>query len=246
MNQQPQQTEHATIWSAWRRYRFGTLLAALVGMLIYVPLIELFAPQRHPIATRLILATIFFWLTISAVYAVSARRRAALASVLLAALLLAAVVADLSMLTPQTHVLSHALAILFLGHIVIVLLEFVLHQSRVDTDTIFAALCIYLMLGIIWAFIYSLLELIQPGAFISSHGEGQQMRFGSDGTSVALYFSFVTMTTLGFGDITPVSASARALVTLQAICGQLYLTVLVAWLVGLHVSNARSDSSEAD
>ncbi len=238
--------ENVTTWSRLRRYRFGTLLAALLGMLVSLPLIDLVAPELPPIATRLTLAILFAWLTVSAVFAVSDRRRARLVAAVLAVLLFTAQLADLSLLRPETHVLSHALGILFMGQIVIVLLGFILQQTRVDTDTIFAALCIYLMLGIMWAFLYSLLELFQPDAFFYAQQQAQQMRFGSEGTSPALYFSYVTMTTLGYGDIVPVSAAARSLATLQAICGQLYLTVLVAWLVGQHVAHSIGNSSGRD
>jgi Na+/H+-dicarboxylate symporter len=64
------------------------------------------------------------------------------------------------------------------------------------------------------------------------------VRFGAEHTTTALYFSFVTLTTLGYGDITPVSTAARMLATIQAVIGQMYLTVLVARFVGMHISQA--------
>ncbi|MGI9456667.1 MAG: ion channel, partial [Aeoliella sp.] len=161
---------------------------------------QLVAPQLRPTATQISLGFIFAWLTISAVYAVSNRRQAPLVAVVLGVLLLGAELADLSLQRTDTHVASHILGILFMGHIVLVLLGFIFHQTRVCTETVFASLCIYLLLGFIWAFVYSLLERIQPGAFSYSQVEVQNMRFGAEG-SLAVYFSFVTMTTLGYGDI---------------------------------------------
>lgn len=233
-------------WLGLRRYRFGILLAALLGMLVYAPLIELVAPQLPPIATEISLGIIFFWLTLSAVYAVSEHRRAPLVALALGILLLVAELGAPVLRRPEADILSDALGILFMSHIVIVLLRSIFHRTRVDTDTVFASLCIYLLLGFAWAFVYSLLEQVQPGAFYYALADEQQMRFGTEGDSLAIYFSFVTMTTLGYGDIAPVSAAARALSTLEAIFGQFYLTVLVAWLVGLHIAHSRSSASDTD
>lgn len=227
-----------------RRYRFGFLLASLLGMMIYAPLIELIAPQISPFVTRVSLAVIFAWLTIGAAYAVSQEQRAPRVALLIGALVLISEVADMALQRHETQAISHVLSILFLSHIVIVLLRYVFTVTRVDTDTIFASLCIYLLLGILWAVVYSLLQQIQPQAFLYAHVGEQPMRFGAEGASLALYFSFVTITTLGYGDIVPISEAARGLVSLQAICGQLYLAVLVAWLVGLHISHSRMENSE--
>ena len=228
--------------SGLRHYRFGILLAALLGMLVYGPLIELIAPQLPPLLTRLTFGSIFGWLTISAVYAVSKRRQTPRAALMLGISLFLAAIADLILVCAETHILAHVLGIVFLSHIVMAMLKFILQQTRISTDTVFAALCIYLLVGIVWAIVYSLLEQVQPGAFSYAHAEKHQMRFGSEGTSLAVYFSFVTMTTLGYGDIAPVSTTARSLAILQAIFGQLYLTVLVAWLVGLHIAHSRLES----
>jgi hypothetical protein len=228
--------------SGLRRYRFGILLAALLGMLVYKPLIELVAPQFPPILTRLTFGSIFGWLTISAVYAVSKRRQTPRVALALGIAVCLVEFADVALVRHETHFLAQTLGILFLGYIVIVMLKFILQQTRVSTDTVFASLCVYLLVGIMWAMVYSLLGQLQPEAFSYTHAEGAAMRFGAEGTSSAVYFSFVTMTTLGYGDIAPVSSAAQSLAILQAIFGQLYLTVLVAWLVGLHIAHSRLES----
>ena len=104
---------------------------------------------------------------------------------------------------------------------------------------------------------YSLLATCQRGAFhyslasISRNAEDSNaedsnfegsnpMRLGSEPAGLEFYYSFVTMTTLGYGDIVPVSSAARGLATLQAVVGQLYLAVLVARLVGLYVAESAS------
>ena len=230
--------------SGLRYYRFGILLAALLGMLLYEPLIELIAPQLPPVAIRITFGIIFGWLTISAVYAVSTRRQTPRVALMLGMLVFLAEIADVTLVRTDTHILANTLGILFLSHIVIVMLKFILQQTRISTDTVFAALCVYLLAGIIWAIVYSLLGQVQPGAFSYEHAEVHQVRFGSERTSLAIYFSFVTMTTLGYGDIAPVSTAARSLATLQAIFGQFYLTVLVAWLVGLHIAHSHFEPKQ--
>ena len=108
--------------------------------------------------------------------------------------------------------------------------------TEISINRIVGAVCVYLLLGVIWAYSYSLLELTAPGSFkgFMAWAEGHW-------DSEWLYFSFVTMTTLGYGDIVPLSATARALAYLQAIFGQFYIAVLVAGLVSAYVSK-RSDS----
>ncbi len=81
-----------------------------------------------------------------------------------------------------------------------------------------------------WAFVFSVLECIHPGSF--SIGEGQI----GVGLLLFIYYSFVTITTLGYGDITPLTAPANSISLLEAVIGQIYLVVLVARLVGMHIA----------
>ena len=110
-------------------------------------------------------------------------------------------------------------------------LKQVLFGTEMNVNRLVGAICVFLLLGIIWSFAYSLLELAVPGSF-SGFDSGQDP--GSD--SSWLYFSFVTLTTLGYGDITPESATARTLSFMQAVVGQFYIAVLVAGLVSAYIS----------
>lgn len=103
--------------------------------------------------------------------------------------------------------------------------------NEISADRIVGAICVYLLLGVIWALAYTVLDFISPGSFAGFLPMGGQ---GWD--SEWLYFSFVTMTTLGYGDILPVSAMARGLAYIQAVVGQFYIAVLVAGLVSAYVS----------
>jgi hypothetical protein len=110
----------------------------------------------------------------------------------------------------------------------------VLQPGSITLERVVGALCIYLLLGMVWAIFFGLVEIAVPTAFhYSSQVPG-------DPLDHFLYYSFVTLTTLGYGDITPVHAVARTLAYLEAVVGQLYLAVLVAGLVGRYVASVSS------
>ena len=112
-------------------------------------------------------------------------------------------------------------------------------ENVISVNRLVGAICVYLLLGVIWAVAYSVLDLLAPGSFQEFSTIGSQ---GWD--SEWLYFSFVTMTTLGYGDITPVSATAKALAYIQAVFGQLYVAILVAGLVSAYISGRQSSSQD--
>jgi hypothetical protein len=122
----------------------------------------------------------------------------------------------------------------------LVAIYFTLKQVAMETDIspnrLVGAVCVYLMLGVIWAVAYTMLEMISPGSF-----GGLTPLQGRGWDSEWLYFSFVTMTTLGYGDILPLSATARALAYMQAVFGQLYVAILVAGLVSALISSRQSN-----
>jgi hypothetical protein len=100
----------------------------------------------------------------------------------------------------------------------------VLRGGAVDGERICAALCVYLLAGIAFGGVFAALEAVAPGSL-----EGAGDDIGS-----AVYFSFMTLTSVGYGDIAPLTPAARALAMLEAVFGQLYLAVLIARLVSLY------------
>lgn len=113
--------------------------------------------------------------------------------------------------------------------------------TEVNTDTIFGAVCVYILIGIVCAVAYQLIELVDSSAFTLTVSDGYQpvLNPAEAFFRTFIYFSFSTLTTVGFGDIVPVSSPARYVAILEAICGQIYLSVLVARLVGLHLTTAK-------
>ncbi len=117
--------------------------------------------------------------------------------------------------------------LLFLAYATSCVLALVVAKGPVTSDRLAGSVAVYLLFGIAWALAFKLLEHAQPGSFtVSTEGED------------LFYFSFVTLTTLGYGDISPVSRPARTLALLEAIVAQLYLAILVARLVALHLAEA--------
>jgi hypothetical protein len=108
----------------------------------------------------------------------------------------------------------------------------VLFTGEIDGNKILGAICLYLLMGLIWAILFTLMQLSFVRSFQGLGDSTEWFTIFPD----FIYFSFVTLTTLGFGDIAPVQPVARFLVYLEAIIGQLYLAILVASLVGSRMS----------
>jgi hypothetical protein len=111
-------------------------------------------------------------------------------------------------------------------------LRVVLRGRVVDSERIFAALGVYLFAGIVFGVAYHALDGIQPGSLRTAFAEEAEPTAASLGTCI--YFSFVTLATLGYGDVVPASELTRTLATLEAVGAQLYVAVLIARLVGLY------------
>ncbi len=109
----------------------------------------------------------------------------------------------------------------------------VLFTGDIDGNKILGAICLYLLMGLIWAVIYTLIELNFPTSFTNVKGTSEWFTLFPN----FIYFSFVTITTLGFGDISPLLPISKVIVYLEAVVGQFYLAILVASLVGSHMTN---------
>jgi voltage-gated potassium channel len=112
----------------------------------------------------------------------------------------------------------------------------VLFSGEVDANKIVGAICIYLLMGLVWALMYLFIAQLVPGAF-----NGLEQIVWYENFANAAYYSFVTLTTLGYGDITPVAPVARFLVYMEAVFGVFYMAILVASLVGIGISTMNSN-----
>ena len=123
-------------------------------------------------------------------------------------------------LEPATQLLSGVLIL----YVPVRLSVFVLEQKTVDVSTVFGALCAYLFMGLSWAIVYGVVAEYSPGAIALPEGSAPSLEAWT-------YFSFTTLTTLGYGDIAPRTTPARMLAIVEALIGQIYLVVVVARLV---------------
>ncbi|HQR06930.1 MAG TPA: ion channel [Gemmatales bacterium] len=178
------------------------------------------------------------WVT-AATFAVSTRRGTAIIAIVLMTISLLLELFTALLPTMMSSVLFHLLRIVFLGFIVSQVFRHIFKPRIVTFDTISASLCIYLMLGAVWANIYAIVEMVTPGSivYVLPHANEQKI------TEIArsfhmLYFSFVTLSTVGYGDMVPTTTVARMFAVTEAISGQIYLLVMVSRLVGLQVSQA--------
>ena len=202
-----------------RAMQFHYLLASLVLLLAVYPYVG--AGPSGPAALKVLTSFVL----ITGVYAVSNRRRQVVIAALLA--VPAFGLGWLHVITgdPATGAVESVFALLFYAFTALVGLSRVLGTRRITTDTIYGAVSVYLLMGLTWATAYDLVESINPGSFSAESGEGT-LAFPA-----FIYFSFVTLATLGYGDITPITDQARSLALLETVSGTLYIAVLIARLV---------------
>jgi len=114
----------------------------------------------------------------------------------------------------------------------------VLFSGAISINEIVGAICIYLLMGLIWTLMYLFLAQAIPGAF-----NGIEQLVWYDNFANIAYYSFVTLTTLGYGDISPVAPVARFLVYMEAVVGVFYMAMLVASLIGVGISDAQKKTN---
>ena len=205
-----------------RNHRFTLLLGSLVLLLLLSPLLEGNA------AGNLVLTGLFTLVMLAAVFAASGRGRT-----LAVALGLALPWVYMAWVHPlwqadATDIVASLLMIGLCLHVLTLVLVQVVRAERVGVDTICGAIAAYLLIGVVWAVCYSVIEALVPGSFGFSDLELETV------WTQLLYYSLVTLTTLGYGDITPIGAVARMWSALESVTGTLYLAVLISRLVSLY------------
>jgi hypothetical protein len=139
---------------------------------------------------------------------------------------------------------GHAFVGTFLALTAVLVLHYVL-THQVNADTVFGALCAYLLIGVATAQAYFIMETLQPRSFKASADVTAEFVDPDTRAASLMYYSFTTLTTSGFGDIVPDTPLTRTLSWMEAVAGQFYLAVLVAGLVGMRVSQKMAASRNA-
>ncbi len=210
-----------------KRSKFSYLFATQVSLVALFPYLA--TPGLATVVFRLLGALVF----VAAVYAVSDKRRQWITGLILA--VPAGVLNAISTLHPGSSLAIPSLVstLIFLGFTLITLLRAVLRAETVTRDTIYGALSVYFLMAFVWGIAYLLLETLQPGGLsmdASRHPNHTVDWFD------CMFYSFVTLTSLGYGDIVPISPQCRSLSILEAVSGIMYVAVLVARLVGLYTA----------
>src|SRR6267142_1614197 len=216
-----------------RFHRFSTveLLIALALLFFFFPFVE--EVKGGDVIVSILLSLVL----LSAVLAVADRKRVFFIALVLAVPAIAGrwISHFRPDLVPPPVFLTAGLVLI--AFVVANLLRFVLRAPSVNVEVLCASISAFLMLGLLWTVAYWLVAQVNPNAFGFNTGPKETMSGFN-----AFYFSFITLSTVGYGDITPVSRVARWLAATEAMTGLLYVTVLIARLVSLY-SSPKSASS---
>ena len=205
--------------------RLSFMLWSMVSLMVVSPVCREFT---H---VKIVLDLAFTLVFISGIYAVSHKRILVILQIIFAVPMLLYLWERIFPSLPDLALAGPLSAIIFSIIIIKGIFDRIISAKRISSDLIRGGLVIYLLLGFAWAMLYVVLFNFHPTAFngIADIPQDEIM-------SVFLYFSFVTMSTLGYGDISPAIEITRSLAMLEAIAGQIYLVVVVAWLVGVKIA----------
>lgn len=218
-------------------------LAALILLLVVAPFVDSFKNGED------IDGALFMLVLFSGVLAVGRSRR----TLVLALVLVLPVIVSLwfshfrpDLLPPEVHNVAGLIFICFLEFR---LLKFIFSARQVNSDVLCAGISGYLLLGLLWMSAYRLVSLVNPNPGDAAHPAAFAFSVGTPPTGPiqifdAYYFSFITLSTVGYGDITPLSHPARSLAMMEAMTGTLYMAVLISRLVALY--STQTQTAEAN
>ena len=218
------------------RHSFLLLLLSLLIMLIVPPYLKIF-PFLH--FESILLNPFITTVLLTSLYLVTDNRRFFIIGLLT---LIPVLVINTQFYLNKDSVsplISSLIYIFFFSYISLFLCRVLINSKSVSLNVIYAAICLYFFMAFNWSFIYLATHYTFENSFsfsdnLIAHGDIER-----DSISLFSYFSFVTMTTLGYGDITPIHPTARAWVAAQSVLGQLYLAIVMARLVGLYIVDAK-------
>jgi len=210
--------------------RYQGLLASLLGLIVVQPFLR-------GAAGRMALIAVFSAILLTAVWGLEGSRRGLALGLALALVALIGNWTSVFVESAPLVVVSRGATIGLLLLVTVALLTDIARQTRIQPETIYQAACVYLIIGVIFALLYAAVSEHDPGAFAPVAAPAADSAATAPSrpaiTAKWVYFSFVTLTTVGYGDITPVAPAARSLAIVEALLGQFFVAVLVARLVGL-------------
>jgi len=198
------------------------LFLALLALLIAMPFLS------GTSTGRMIIGLLNVIVLVTAVAAVGRSRFSFVIAVLLAVPAFAFQLLALESSLPGHFALSWAFNAAFYAFTLADLLHYVLRRDMMTADKLYGAVAAYILVAILWAFLYGVLQYFYPGAYAFG-GTPKALNFGE-----LIFFSFTALTTAGFGDITPVLLQSRFLTILEMVTGVMYVAILIARLTGVY------------
>ncbi len=209
------------------------LLIGLIGLLLAQP----FFLHTEEIG-RIMLSAFIFVVLLAGLFAIRAKKRDFVIALLFGGPAFIGTFISVFFENELLGAISLGLVVFFLAFTTGSILAYVIGAGKVTMDKLFGSACVYLLIGLTFAAAYMMILQFQPDA-VRVSGENEQIIVFSD----LVFFSFTTLTTLGYGDITPISAHARTLAAMEAVTGVLFLALLIARLVALYTTYARDEGS---
>jgi len=217
------------IWDKFRNASRSIYLLVSLILLIYV----------YPIAAdsrfaSYALGILFAATPLTGVYAIANDRKTLIIATALAVPAFFAIIWHFFVgYTVRNEELILIFIVVYYVYTTIAIIRNIFRRDKVDPDLIIMAISAYLMIGLCFAVSFMLTETIVPGSLLEGTADGIV------GWADIFYFSFVTLTTLGYGDISPATPQARSLATLEAVCGVMYMSILIARLVSDYQQSKR-------
>jgi len=210
-----------------RHYKFRYLTIAMLLWFILFPFLE--GLKFGLVILNVLTSSIVFF----GIYAVSQTRKTIFIALVLGLpwFVLSWIDILITRLPEIIMIFSNLLLILFLAFTAIEILLFILKSKKISVDILFGTVCIYFLIGGTWSTVYILLEAIYPGSITNNIS-------GVVNLSDLVYFSYITLTTLGYGEIIPMTAGARSLAIIEAIVGVMYIAIIISRLVGLFIAKS--------
>jgi len=208
--------------------RFIYIIFAIMSVMLISPFIRNSGKAGYFIATLLVAMIPF-----ASYYALTEDRKRAITILLLAAPFVILDGINMFFNNHNVMVVSYSFGTILYFYIVILLVKNLLSQRVITANLIYCAISIYLLIGILWAGVYVVLEGISPGSFS-----------GLSKNTDLVYFSFVTLTTVGYGDVSPLSILAKRLAIFEAAMGGIYMAIIIAMIVGRYMSLQAEQDNE--
>jgi len=218
-----------------RQANFGYLLIGLLVILIAGPVFNDFTNQSLTVITQVAFTTTL----IIGIWSLTGSRRWFMIGMAMVAVEIASTIISLLRPSVFVEIIGMLTALSFCMLSLTIALRHVLFDRRMDLNRLIGGICVYLLLGVSIAILNMLIFRFIPHSF-----SGLPDASDPSNSMNLIYYSFVTMTTLGFGDITPDGSLARVLAYLAAITGQFYIAILVGTLVGMYLSQRNDDDEQ--